>query len=99
MERCLTDVQTWRAQLPIVARGRQLIRVDINCQRKRITAPLTLVLALVKRTVTEEAALANFALIWAIFAFLHQQFRAGYMHFSKSNARRHQPEHGAWTLN
>jgi len=31
----------WRKWLPIIGREMQLIRVDINCQRKRITAPLT----------------------------------------------------------
>ena len=35
-----------RKRPPIHWERRQLIRVDINCQRKRITAPLTLVLGL-----------------------------------------------------
>src|SRR5581483_770735 len=88
MERCLTRVQAWRAQLPIVGRGRQLVRVDINCQGKRITAPLTLVLALMKELALRAGAPSETPRIGPFSRFSRRPIPAEYMHFSKRCRRR-----------
>jgi hypothetical protein len=66
-------------------RGRQLIRVDINCHRKRITAPLTLVLALMKDVAFAATRAPCFHENRDIFAFSRTSISVEYMHFSKSS--------------
>jgi hypothetical protein len=84
MEHCRIDMQAWRVRLPIVGRGMQLIRVDTNCQRKRTTAPLTLVLALVKHLALQAPERSISAQIGRFSRFLGNPIPGKYMHFSKS---------------
>jgi len=84
MEQRRIDMQAWRVRLPIVGRGMQLIRVDTNCQRKWTTAPLTLVLALVKHLALQARERSNSAQIGPFSRFLVSAIPGEYMHFSKS---------------
>lgn len=84
MEQRRIDMLAWRERLPIVRRGRQHIRVDINCQRKRVTAPLTLVLALAQSLAFQVHCMQQFREI-GLFSYVPGCWSSGqYMHFSKS---------------
>jgi len=71
--------EQWRKRLPIIGRETQLNCVDINCHRKRITAPLTLVLGLscVSRGSPQKTRKLR------LFRVIEPSLLPKYMHFSK----------------
>src|ERR1044071_5230116 len=85
---------------PSMGEKTQLIRVDINCHRKPITAPLTLVLGLDDSSCNHGFYAAETCKNRPFWPFLNQAWRPGYMHFSKLRlASRSQPRHRGRALN
>ncbi len=88
MERRPHFVLAWREQLPIDGRETQLIRVDINCQRKRITVPVTLVLGPRGGSVDKQGKFAQLHANRLFLGFESKADQPRYMHFGKSQRSR-----------